>query len=312
MHCGLILASVWCVLCNYHCHPVVLSICGQWFVCAAITPCSQSRAEVVLRAGIINIVGNFGTVIVNQSYWQSAIAAKPSSTYSEYIFGGLCWFCIPFTLATSLGLASRALALPISLDEANAGPLLQCSPDTEKLPTETLKECVQYFFLLHSCHFTTCRTPLATRQTTMHMQCNASTTPTSPFPIPIKNHAKPKEEDPLQFFTWGLEKKPPRAASSKATNRKVVSTQRHDLVQTISAVVQVWYPPAVAVHIMSKGGAALVLIMLFMAVTFTRSGEQIAVSSLFSYDVYKEYINKNATGKDVRSFTHTKRLYSFF
>merc|ERR1719375_564027 len=30
-----------------------------------------------LMFGIINIVGNFGTVFVDQSYWQSAIAAKP-------------------------------------------------------------------------------------------------------------------------------------------------------------------------------------------------------------------------------------------
>lgn len=51
---------------------------------------------------------------------------------------------------------------------------------------------------------------------------------------------------------------------------------------------------------MGKGGAALVLIMLFMAVTSTGSAEQIAVSSLFAYDVYREYINRNATGKDVR------------
>merc|ERR1712045_592037 len=32
-----------------------------------------------LMFGIINIVGNFGTVFVDQSYWQSAIAAKPQS-----------------------------------------------------------------------------------------------------------------------------------------------------------------------------------------------------------------------------------------
>ena len=29
--------------------------------------------------GITNIVGNFGTVFVDQSYWQSAVAAKPKS-----------------------------------------------------------------------------------------------------------------------------------------------------------------------------------------------------------------------------------------
>lgn len=44
------------------------------------------------------------------------------------------------------------------------------------------------------------------------------------------------------------------------------------------------------------------LIMLFMAVTSTGSSEQIAVSSLFAYDVYREYFNREATGKDVRSF----------
>lgn len=34
---------------------------------------------------------------------------------------GLLWFCIPFTLATSLGLAGAALDLPITIDEASAG-----------------------------------------------------------------------------------------------------------------------------------------------------------------------------------------------
>lgn len=31
------------------------------------------------------------------------------------------WFCIPFTLSTSLGLATVALDLPVSSDEANMG-----------------------------------------------------------------------------------------------------------------------------------------------------------------------------------------------
>merc|ERR1711935_789167 len=74
-----------------------------------------------LMFGIINIVGNFGTVFVDQSYWQSAIAARPESAAKGYLLGGICWFAIPFSLATSLGLASTALMLPITADEAGAG-----------------------------------------------------------------------------------------------------------------------------------------------------------------------------------------------
>ena len=41
-----------------------------------------------LMFGIINIVGNFGTVFVDQSYWQSAIAARPESAARGYVLGG--------------------------------------------------------------------------------------------------------------------------------------------------------------------------------------------------------------------------------
>jgi Na+/proline symporter len=74
-----------------------------------------------LKFGIINIVGNFGTVFVDQSYWQSAIAAKPSSAHKGYLMGGLVWFTIPFALATSLGLCGVALQLPITSAEAGSG-----------------------------------------------------------------------------------------------------------------------------------------------------------------------------------------------
>lgn len=131
--------------------------------------------------GVINIVGNFGTVFVDQSYWQSAIAAKPSCTYKGYLLGGLAWFSIPFSLATALGLGAVALDLPLTQDEADDGLV----------------------------------------------------------------------------------------------------------------------PPATAFHLMGKGGAVLILIMLFMAVTSTGSAELIAVSSLLSYDVYRTYINPKATGKDI-------------
>jgi urea-proton symporter len=41
-----------------------------------------------LMFGVINIVGNFGTVFVDQSYWQSAIAARPAAAARGYLLGG--------------------------------------------------------------------------------------------------------------------------------------------------------------------------------------------------------------------------------
>jgi Na+/proline symporter len=134
-----------------------------------------------LMFGVINIVGNFGTVFVDQSYWQSAIAARPSSAAKGYLLGGLCWFAIPFSLATSLGLASTALMLPITSTEAGNGLV----------------------------------------------------------------------------------------------------------------------PPAVAEHLLGNAGSVLILIMLFMAIVSTGSAESIAVSSLVAYDIYREYINPEASGQQI-------------
>jgi Na+/proline symporter len=39
--------------------------------------------------GIINIVGNFGTIFVDQAYWQKAIAARPRSAVKGFLIGGL-------------------------------------------------------------------------------------------------------------------------------------------------------------------------------------------------------------------------------
>lgn len=71
--------------------------------------------------GIINIVGNFGTVFVDQSYWQRAIAARPRSVGSGFIIGGLAWFAIPFTLATTLGLAAVATGVELTEDQVGLG-----------------------------------------------------------------------------------------------------------------------------------------------------------------------------------------------
>merc|ERR1719199_1955765 len=134
-----------------------------------------------LMFGLMNIVGNFGTVFVDQSYWQGAIACRPNATYKGYLLGGMSWFAIPFSMATTLGLAGRALDLPITSTEAGGGLV----------------------------------------------------------------------------------------------------------------------PPAVATHLMGAGGSFLVALQLFLAVTSTANSEQLAVSSLFCYDVYKRYINPEATGSQL-------------
>merc|ERR1719245_2419123 len=71
--------------------------------------------------GIVNLVGNFGTVFCDQAYWQSSVAAKPLQGVWGFIAGGLCWFAIPFGLATTMGLAylglSSAQGAPMLSDE---------------------------------------------------------------------------------------------------------------------------------------------------------------------------------------------------
>jgi len=157
---------------KYACGPVVGNWGGEY-----LTMMSSGG----LMFGIINIVGNFGTVFVDQSYWQSAIAARPSSAARGYLLGGIAWFAIPFSLATSLGLASTALMLPIEASEAGSGLV----------------------------------------------------------------------------------------------------------------------PPAVATYLLGDLGSGLILIMLFMAIVSTGSAESIAVSSLISYDIYRQYMNPDATGDDI-------------
>jgi Na+/proline symporter len=53
--------------------------------------------------GIINVVGNFGTVFVDQAYWQRAIAARPLSTVKAYLVQvarllSLYWYLWPLLL----------------------------------------------------------------------------------------------------------------------------------------------------------------------------------------------------------------------
>jgi hypothetical protein len=62
--------------------------------------------------------------------------------------------------------------------------------------------------------------------------------------------------------------------------------------------------PATAIALLGKGGAVLMLILLFMAVTSSTSAELIAVSSLLTFDVYKTYVKPDAPSSKLVQISH--------
>ncbi|KAJ9229856.1 hypothetical protein DTO169E5_8684 [Paecilomyces variotii] len=62
--------------------------------------------------------------------------------------------------------------------------------------------------------------------------------------------------------------------------------------------------PYTVMAIAGKGGAFSLLLVVFMCVTSTTSAELIAVSSIFSFDVYRTYINPKAHDKQVIRVSH--------
>lgn len=63
--------------------------------------------------------------------------------------------------------------------------------------------------------------------------------------------------------------------------------------------------PYAAIALLGKGGAGATFLLIFMAVTSASSAELIAVSSIFTYDIYQTYINPKATGKFLIRMSHT-------
>ncbi|RYP57466.1 hypothetical protein DL769_009450 [Monosporascus sp. CRB-8-3] len=145
---------------------------------------------------VINIVGNFGTVFMDNGYYNKAIAASPVHALPGYIIGGLAWFAIPWLCATTMGLSALAL---------------EGSPS---------------------------------------------------FPT------YPDRMDPADV-TAGL------------------------------------VLPYAAVGLLGQSGAACTLVMIFMAVTSATSAQLIAVSSIFTYDIYQTYINPLASGARLIAMSHT-------
>lgn len=144
---------------------------------------------------VINLVGNFGTVYLDNGYWNKAIAASPIHALPGYVMGGLSWFAIPWLCATTMGLAALAL-----------------------------------------------------------------------------------EGNPV-FPTY-----PNRMATADVTAGLVL--------------------PNAAVGLLGSGGAAATLLLIFMAVTSAMSAELIAVSSIWTYDIYQTYINPGASGRRLIYMSH--------
>ncbi|QIW97627.1 hypothetical protein AMS68_003145 [Peltaster fructicola] len=63
--------------------------------------------------------------------------------------------------------------------------------------------------------------------------------------------------------------------------------------------------PNAAIALLGNGGAAATLLLVFMAVTSAMSAELIAVSSIFTFDIYKTYIKPSAKGQQLIAVSHT-------
>lgn len=144
---------------------------------------------------VINIVGNFGTVFLDNGYFNKAFASDPAATMPGYVIGGLAWFAIPMFMATTMGLTALSLQ------------------DTAYWPTY-----------------------------------------------------------------------PARMTSAEVSAGLVL--------------------PNAAVALLGKSGAVMSLLLVFMAVTSAMSAELIAVSTIYTYDIYRTYINPKASGKNLIFMSH--------
>ncbi|KAI0483284.1 Sodium:solute symporter family-domain-containing protein [Xylariaceae sp. FL0804] len=62
--------------------------------------------------------------------------------------------------------------------------------------------------------------------------------------------------------------------------------------------------PYAAVGLLGRSGAVCTLVMMFMAVTSATSAQLVAVSSIFTYDIYQTYIHPTAPGARLIAMSH--------
>lgn len=153
------------------------------------------RSEGGAKFFVIDLVGGFGTVFLDNGYWNKAIAASPKSSLPGYVYGGLSWFAVPWVAATTLGLSALVM---------------------EQTPS-----------------------------------------------WPGYPHKMTSDE--------------------------------------VSAGLGL---PNAAVALLGKGGGGAALLLVFMAMTSAFSAELVSASSIWTYDIYRCYLNPNASSKQLIYMTH--------
>ena len=63
---------------------------------------------------IVNVIGNLGAVLCNQTYWGRVIASENSDTvFKSFFTAAFCWWPIPLATATALGVGALAMGLTV-------------------------------------------------------------------------------------------------------------------------------------------------------------------------------------------------------
>ncbi|GAA5982083.1 hypothetical protein JCM5350_000638 [Sporobolomyces pararoseus] len=84
----------------------------------------RSKSGLIFMA--LNLITNLATVLVDQTYYQRAIASQPKTAVKGYMLGGSAWLSVPLGFATSMGLSAAILrndpAFPgLSAKDVSAG-----------------------------------------------------------------------------------------------------------------------------------------------------------------------------------------------
>jgi len=67
------------------------------------------RSLGALKFAILSLAEYTGVVFLDNSFHQKGIAADPAAAIPGYVLGGLSWYAMPFTLATTMGIVAVAL-----------------------------------------------------------------------------------------------------------------------------------------------------------------------------------------------------------